>query len=29
MICEVLSQSLAVKYAKLIENGQKENYVRK
>jgi len=29
MICQVLSQSLAVKYAKLIENGQKENYVLK
>ena len=25
----MLSQSLAVKYAKLIENGQKENYVLK
>jgi len=25
----VFSQSLAVKYAKLIENGQKENYVLK
>jgi len=29
MICQVLSQSLAVKYGKLIENGQKENYVLK
>ena len=25
-ICQVLSQSLAVKYAKLIESGQMENY---
>jgi len=28
-ICQVFSQSLAVKYAKLIESGQIENYVLK